>query len=809
MKNKIKSERKVISLFEIFVIVVGTLAFGYLLGDEFRLVSADAAQAECGCQPISTASGCPKGWSPKQNPGTPCQGKQIYCCKDCGNGGIDLGEDCDPNAELPERATCGNLKGEGYTGSITCNADCTYNKDNCKLKDDTEVTAEGYEEVPKTEESLSLLGIPTLLNTFTSLFPQDKKDSKEGVATNGTTDTQKENALNFGESFAKGGYYIALNLAAAVGLGYTAYSVASGLGANEQWSQQLGLWIGIGYGAGYAAALISDALKWTSGIAFGPQSFIWGGIGAAVGGLACVFGLCKEAKIDRVTFTCFPWQPEAGGEYCGECNTGEFPCTKYKCESLGLGCELLNAGTGEEVCAWKNRNDISPPVINSWDAPLPEEYTYTPDTAIMPPDKGVIINYEGSEDGCFPPFSRVSYGFSLTDANGEPKPGKCKADVNVRKKNYNEMSVMLSSGLTKTNHTLYAFHGGVNAEGGLNIPNGGEYEIFIRCESVNGYATDGTFIFKYCVSDEPDRTAPKIMLTDPLNGWSIQYEQISEDVSVYIDKPSECRWSHKDEDFDLMAGTMICDENLAQVNANLLYECSTTLTGLLDGIDNKFYFRCKSYPTTHPENERYKNEESYIYTLIGTRPLVIDYVTPDGITISDATDSVKVELEAHTSAGYKNGESICYYKETLEPDDNYVAFGTDYSLQNSLHTQELWLTEGGYDYSVRCCDLGSNCDNEDVSFIVETDRESPIVTRVYNDNKKLKIITNEEAECVYDMTDCTYNFEDGVALTTIDRLEHVTDWNTESNFYIKCKDKFGMEPYPNECSIIARPFSGY
>ena len=758
-KNLKKMGKKTISLFEIFILVVGILAFAYFVGDEFTLVTA------------------------KRDGGTAteigtCNEKTSFCTSECAKEYVDTSGTCS-------------------TKGLTC----------CKREASENIIS-----------SLLLPAAPVILE----LFKQDEDDVVKESAAAATTETGPPTTTTPTEAtplFGPGMWWLdgllvlAANAAIATGLYFGTISLfRDTFGLNAQWSEQMAFALTLGYGIGAGVSsivivvnniLVSAGVSGFTGVTFASGMLLSGLIGLGVAvltGLICLFA-CKEARIDQVTFTCYPWQPETGGEDCNKCNEGQFDCTSYKCQSLGQSCELLNAGTDNEVCEWVNRNDIAPPTISSWNGPLLDNYEYNPDVATLPPDRGVRINYQGSDDGCIPPFARLTYGISLD------KPGRCKITVNNRSINYKTMAIPLSNGLYKYNHTLLAFHGGVSESTGegFNIPNGGNYEVFIRCESRNGYSNEGTFVFKYCVDDEPDRTAPEIMLTDPLNGWPIQFGQISEDVIVYTDKPADCKWSHNDEDYDLMANTMVCDQSITQVNANLLYQCRTNLTGLLDGVDNNFYFRCKSYPL-NPEEERYKNEESYIYTLIGTRALVIDWAKPDGITIKDATDSVKVTLEAHTSAGYKDGESICYFKESSRPDTSYVQFANTNDFE---HSQELWFTEGGYDYSIRCCDLGGNCAVEDISFIVDSDRDAPIIARVYNDNKKLKIITNEEAECVYDLTDCTYNFEDGVAMTTTNKREHLTEWNTNSDFYIKCKDKFANEPFPNECSIVARPFSGY
>jgi hypothetical protein len=387
------------------------------------------------------------------------------------------------------------------------------------------------------------------------------------------------------------------------------------------------------------------------------------------------------------------------------------------------------------------------------------------------------------------------------------KPGKCKIDT-VRTDDFNSMKLTISNGYYKYNHTIISVHAGATEleNEGIILEGGGTYETFVRCESRNGASNAGTFVFKYCVSDEPDVTAPSIKLTNPVNGMPVQQGLISQFTEVYTDKPSDCKWSHNDEDYDTMPNTMQCSQSITEINANMLYKCTTTLTGLKDNTENTFYFRCKSYPMNN-ESDRYKNEESYVYKLIGTKQLVIDEVKPvAGTTIKDSTQSVKVTLEAKTSAGFKDGEAKCYFKQSSETDSSYILFFNTDSYQS---TQDLWLPRGSYRYTIKCCDLGGNCATSATEFIVETDFNPPNIVRVYNEGGSLKIVTDEEATCVYDTTSCSYNFDDGISMTSSDNINHFTEWNTDTNFYIKCQDNFGNQPISGGCSIIVRPFSDY
>jgi len=252
---------------------------------------------------------------------------------------------------------------------------------------------------------------------------------------------------------------------------------------------------------------------------------------------------------------------------------------------------------------------------------------------------------------------------------------------------------------------------------------------------------------------------------------------------------------------------MSCNTNVLEMNAQALYRCSTTLNGLNDGVDNNFYFRCKDQPSlesTDTSSQRNANSQSYKFTLKGTRSLVIDSVKPNG-TISDSTDVIKVTLEAKTSAGYKEGAALCYFSDT-GVEGSYVQFFKTGTYQ---HSQDLFLGEGDYNYHIRCIDLGGNTDNKQTSFTVESDSEAPIVVRAFREENFLKIITNEEASCVYSTSiqnACNYLFEDGIAMQSLEKNRHQTAWNPDMTFYIKCEDEFGNQPLPNECSIIAKPF---
>ncbi|MFH1325669.1 MAG: hypothetical protein ABIH49_02790, partial [archaeon] len=460
---------------------------------------------------------------------------------------------------------------------------------------------------------------------------------------------------------------------------------------------------------------------------------------------------------------------------------------EYQCKSLGQACEIVNKGTNEEKCTWVNRNDVNPPVMEAWrDALIDSNYNYVHNDAILPPDRGVKVLLNGGE---IPAFTPLQFGVKLNEI------ATCKIDA-LRKDSFEEMSFYMSSGIAKYNHSYSLILPNVEEEG-IQIQNDGTFEAYVRCQDANGNENIGNFVFKYQVQRGPDTTAPLIVSTSiPNNEAPISFGQVEFPAEIYLNEPvTQCRWSHSDRGIDTMEETMDCSKasRATDANAQGLYTCKTTLTGLKDRFNNEFYFRCE-------DKSGNVNQESEKVVLVGTQPLVISSASPDGITIKDSTSVVKVTLEVETSAGYDEGAATCYFSDTGNEND-YVAFLNTDSYQ---HSQELHLSPEVYTSYILCRDLGGNTDNRTLEFTVESDNESPKVARAYKEENYLKLITNENAQCVYDTTDCNYLFDDGTKATTVNGVNHFINWDSKINLYVKCMDDFGNQPNPDECSIIAR-----
>ncbi len=846
MKNKFFGNKHM-ALSQIFLMVISVVAFAYIIGSETGIVSA-AVYIPSDISPRSVLYGLQSQQAAENSPsvtGTPASsaavtggapaagssiafsatGQQLFpghaICPSCN---YKLGEDgiwhkysssgteipIDPNSMQTtqlNKAYCETNPSycETYISSqptiVSPNGATEIND----VVPGTDLSSNRFLEKPIKQQVAPIIPSPTTLVSLNGkegfLKLNDDKLTYKLVDENGKTIPGQEsisakdaagatptlNTATFGSAILQ-------NLLYAVAISGGIQLFGGVLGLDKTVTQPLSNAAGVGYfvGSSLNAVSANGGTQFFANTAGGARYGTWIGVGV---GAYLFLRDYRESGTVEASFTCSPWQAPTGGQSCETCNKGILPCSEYQCKSLGQPCELVNKGTTDEKCVWVNKNDVTPPIIKALDSALLNiNYKYNPDNAILPPDRGVTIDYSLSPEKCVPAFTPLRLGVALNE------PAKCKVDV-LRKNKFEEMTTFMDNGLLEYNHTfsLSLPSPNITTKDGIGIENGGDYNLFVRCEDANKNANIGTFVFKYCVDKGPDTTPPLIVATSVPNNMPISFNQSQLNLQVYVNEPAECKWSHNNRDYSSMENSMTCETGVGNANAQGLYTCAATLTGMKDRVENKFYFRCKDKPFA-ADNDRNVNAESYEYAVIGTQPLVINSAIPNGTTIKDATAAVKVTFGVKTSAGFSDGKANCFYSNTGQ-DSDYVQF---FDTGKNSHKQDLFLPAGNYTYFIRCIDLGGNKDDKQISFGVESDHSPPAVVRAYHEETFLKLITNEEAKCVYDIVDCNYQISDGTPLTDVDGKNHFTSWDIKSNLYVKCQDKYGNQPLPNECSIVVK-----
>jgi hypothetical protein len=832
--SKIKFKKGTIAISQILILVIGIFAISWMIGSEIEEMSAAGD--------ITTSDGCASNYIcsynklyPGQLVGGKCIADRTKSGTDCPDGCTDGSLTCTLNVNSNDGGFGEDVKKTATALAAPIGADLA--KDEIKSLLAHKATAKLGSAAEKTAADIAYEKAyeTTLASTgdYNAAVAAGKTAGDSVINANlaktgkytlgkflfGTTTKTTVNGVTTTSWIGVGGNSAvgAIVVWSAIAFVMGRYVIGRWIGLNTQQSQALGYALAAGTFAGLFA---------TSHAILGAGTAVGGPLGLAIGATVAfvMFMLLgKKSSIDVIQYTCSQWDAKSGKgmteaqkkQACKICNDQkDLVCTEYQCKSLGQGCVLINEeSSGRQLCIWNDTRDILPPVITPWKEALLTDFKYNPDNTISPPDKGVKIAYTGKEDvtmdgttKCAPAFTPISFGVQLNE------PAKCKISPQ-KLTSYAEMAdVYMGRGIRDYNQSFVLSLPSKEAMEAENITadNGGKYQLFVRCEDSNGNSNTADFVFKFCISEGPDTTPPLIIGTSILDNQPIAYGQKSINLELYVNEPAECRWSRLDKNYEAMEENMTCAKNVSEINAAMLYTCKTTLTGLKDSEANKFYFRCKDQPNlqgTPKENKRNANTQSYPLTLMGTKPLVIEEVGPTGI-IEDSTDVIKVNLTAQTAAGYDEGKAMCSFSETESP-GSYIDFFYGYDIEpfsQYQHSQELWLEEGNYTYFIQCRDKGGNIDNKNVSFRVETDTSPPIVVRVYKEDDYIKLITDEPGKCVYSNFGCTYLFDDGTEMTSLNDKEYYAEWNINTDFYIKCKDDYGNMPLPNVCSIIARPF---
>ncbi|MEM4181740.1 MAG: Hint domain-containing protein [Candidatus Pacearchaeota archaeon] len=514
-------------------------------------------------------------------------------------------------------------------------------------------------------------------------------------------------------------------------------------------------------------------------------------IGAAVAWWYYVKNYEKTKTFEeQVEFKCLPWQAPHGGEDCDLCNQDGLPCSEYRCKSLGQTCALVNQGTGNELCVDNSKREVSPPIIMPWNEKLTEGYAYT-DVRTSPPGPGFRIVRQ-DVNPCIKAFSPIQFGV-LTN-----EPAQCKIDLE-KKNTFEEMlSYMDEDSTYRKNFSaiLHVPRAKDLQNSSLTLEMGKEMTLYIMCRDAQGNVNQAPYAVRFCVDDAPDNTPPQIKAVSIESENCIAADQNSSIVEFYTDEPAECRWDFKDKDFEEMTYNMSCVQNVFEINSMLLYTCRANLIGIKkEGTD--YYIRCKDNPGLE-EKERNKMMQSFKYSVRGSNPLKIKSISPNNTKVVGGFSPFSVELKVETLFGCNDNKATCFYSLTGYP-NSFIPF-FDTNKADGISTQRLDLYDGRHKYYVKCIDAGGNLAETEGEFELEIVTTPPLIARAFYSDDYLRIETNRISDCVYSTESCDYLFNEGTNMPFAKSRVHVSPWDNDKTYYIKCKDEFGNEP--TDCSLV-------
>jgi len=537
-------------------------------------------------------------------------------------------------------------------------------------------------------------------------------------------------------------------------------------------------WLKIGPQGALVASIASVVATSIALFAF-KTSFLAAGIwGIVIGVLAALIlkflGIGDTREIN-VKFNCNTWQPPIGGSDCEKCNNQEFPCSEYRCKSLGTACELINKGSVDIRCIDDNPNDVTPPTIEPALGIVSESEQYVDISA-----EGFRISRLDSN--CLDAYDELTFGIKTSE------PAQCKFDLEM--KEFDEMEFYFGSNTFVENHTANLVlpdpsHG---QSQGINFSE--EQTLYVKCMDTHGNLLPSFYSIEMCINQGEDITPPLIKSTDPLSGSLISFNKTNQEVTIYTNEPSNCKWDLADVNYGLMQNSMSCENNLQDITI-YGYMCNSSFE--TSSAENKFYIRCKDQPWLDVEGSGNANVESFEYILRKPeKHLEIDWVEPFE-DFEVASVPTTVILKVQTSGGGEYPE--CSY--SFLSYDNLITF---YNTYTSTHEQEFSLIQGDKTIYIECVDETGDSAREEVSFKIIKDVSVPQIARIYQETGFLKVITTEAAECRYSEDSCNFVFSEGIDIGS--GGEHSISVIQGESYYIKCKDEHGN--VPSGCSIIAK-----
>ncbi len=490
------------------------------------------------------------------------------------------------------------------------------------------------------------------------------------------------------------------------------------------------------------------------------------------------FASCDSVEIE---FTCMPWQPPVGAEDCEKCNDDKIPCSEYKCQTLGAGCELINKGQTEELCTSAEDNGDAPQVSPSETHALLAEVDY------IITSNGMTIKPEQGE--CIDAYNLIPFSIQTHE------PAVCRYSDDEFGE-FEDMEALGSNAYTYNHSQSYLVKDpsrGVSQ--GLKIT--GKEILYVKCQDRFGHITPVPYIIDMCVNEGDDVTPPRIRRVIPESGEFVSFEKELTNVTLVTNELPTCRWSqNRLEEYEYMPNEFACDASIERPSSTEGYVCVGTLPTA--NITNKYYIKCMDQPWLIGkinESKRSVMTENYNGVYVLKKPqsqIAIEQISPKGEIIV-TTSETSIDLEAKTILG----ASIHTCEWSLTGYDNMFPFYNTGASQT--HRQILQVEPGRYSAFIECFDETGDGTRGETTFQVIQETTAPKVTRTWQTGSKINIITDEEAACRYSEESCLFDWNDGDAMSG-DGTEHRLNSIKGREYFVRCKDTLGN--VASGCSII-------
>ncbi|MFB6246774.1 MAG: hypothetical protein ABEI74_04255, partial [Candidatus Pacearchaeota archaeon] len=477
-------------------------------------------------------------------------------------------------------------------------------------------------------------------------------------------------------------------------------------------------------------------------------------------------------------------------------------CTEYKCNSLGQNCNLINKNTDNTLCVTNKTDDKTPPILYADEA-----------------DAKHLIDGPGKDKAEDEKFMNLTSKEDYTDTgpaveeNSElwfslniSEPSQCKYSFFNPGNDYESMSPNYPNGNNNylTKHNFSVEIPSVNRINDTQYPNDTspdlpiDSQIYIRCKDYNGATNTGNgYVVNMSVAKAPDESPPVIKGFEPKSGHKLKYmPQSNYSVNVQIDEEvNGCKWSQKSQSFE----NMTYNFDMGRCSANYA-ECGVADLRNFEEGTNDFFMKCNDTAGNIGSSEYSlevlddRNKSEFIEEN-GLEIVSSSLEQNQTVSTSDPPATLNVKIE--TAKGHNSGKAICKYnfgsKQGYGSMNRFINTG---SKQHSLPLEQL-ATSGNRTLNIQCQDIeGVSNATRRFNFTVDIDTSAPeIIANSTEEGGRLKITTDEPAQCSFDRGTCDFDIMQGEEFSFGGVDNFVTnqsvEWNPSQTYHIKCRDDLG------------------
>ena len=499
---------------------------------------------------------------------------------------------------------------------------------------------------------------------------------------------------------------------------------------------------------------------------------------------------------------------------CSRCDDDKrFPCTEYKCKSLGDLC-IFDYMDGDPICKEPDIKDVEPPKIEFDETLLPSDFSVVRTTlesysgfevypALMPYTSFTFGIRSNEPVSCKLDFSpKTRYGnipsFFIGDSSFRQRqnitirvPPKIIFPQNIKEFLETQTNKSFLDSIGKSRDVYEKFK--MQAERNENDPlryaidlvdsiseslsslapiiiksvDGGSYYLFVKCTDLAGNENEEGFFIKLNINEMADDKEPIIEEISPKNNGytSLDYT----DATLYISEPSKCRYSKNDATYEEMKNFFECENSPYRISPikGGTYKCSQNIETTAN--PSIVYIRCQDNPQIAKDYSLtvVKSDKNNVVFPSNYPNQLLDMVKAMEEEINLTTIALAYELKIYNAQDIANmniitDDNTCSYDYSISNFDDMRNKMDCLQIENrNLCRAQINVPENESNLYISCANITTDRNTNTKSFVYTLNKASGLkITdkfpkeEINDDNSEMSVTINEDidennVECLY------------------------------------------------------------